>query len=220
MAVRRCVPCSVKAVLCPESREGRRGALALTMARYPGRPCTQGWAMKEGLGAALSSQPSKVADMVRQARAQSSLPVSIKIRLMPEERVTVELVQRAERMGARWLTVHGRTPSERSTPVHWDLVRLVRESVNIPVVANGDINTVDDMTRVVEDTGVAGVMCARGLLANPALFLGYEYTPPQVVRDWVDISLGRWPDGSSGVPRGSVAVGLLSGVAPRGTTQA
>ncbi len=73
--------------------------------------CPQPWVVKEGIGAALSNAPEKVAELVKAARA--ALPadktVSVKIRLRPNLQQTVELVRRAEKMGADWITVHGRT---------------------------------------------------------------------------------------------------------------
>ena len=66
----------------------------------------------------------------------------------------------------------------------------VKESVCVPVVANGDVRTEEDVLRVQEETGVDGVMSARGILDNPALYAGYSHTPLECVRDWVGLSLG------------------------------
>ncbi|RMX45909.1 hypothetical protein pdam_00011025, partial [Pocillopora damicornis] len=65
----------------------------------------------------------------------------------------------------------------------------IQESVLIPVVANGDIKTESDVINVHEKTGVGGVMAARGILNNPAMFAGYQSTPLQCVTDWVDVAL-------------------------------
>ncbi|KAL7976270.1 hypothetical protein Chor_002489 [Crotalus horridus] len=83
---------------------------------------------------------------------------------------SVDLCQKAESAGVSWITVHGRNVEERHQPVCYDAIKTIKDSVSIPVVANG-------------------VMVARGLLANPALFAGYEDTPLQCVQDWVDIAL-------------------------------
>ena len=66
----------------------------------------------------------------------------------------------------------------------------MKESVGVPVVANGDIRCEEDVVRVREETGVDGVMSARGILDNPALYAGYSHTPFECVRDWVALSLG------------------------------
>ena len=70
---------------------------------------------------------------------------------------TVDLCRTLEKTGVSWLSVHGRTKDQRKQPADMDAIRLIRENVNIPVVANGDIKTMDDVTRVVEETGVNGI---------------------------------------------------------------
>ena len=59
----------------------------------------------------------------------------------------------------------------------------------MPVVANGDLFSLSDCKRITAETKVRGVMCARGLLANPAMFADHEHTPIECIRDWIDISL-------------------------------
>ncbi len=59
----------------------------------------------------------------------------------------------------------------------------------MPVVANGDMFSLEDCEKMCAETKVNGVMCARGLLANPAMFAGYENTPIECIRDWIDISM-------------------------------
>lgn len=100
-----------------------------------------------------------------------------------------------EAAGASFLTVHGRTLKQKSEPANWNAIRIIKESVNIPVFANGDIKTPADMERVLELTGVDGVMAANGLLVNPALFSGHDVTPTECIQDWVcagDIYLEMW----------------------------
>ena len=104
-------------------------------------------------------------------------------------RKTVELVRRAEHAGMSWITVHGRTTKQRTEPVNIEAIKLVKESVSVPVIANGDVKTLDDIRAVVESTNVNGVMAARGILQNPAMYDGFTSTPLQCVQDWVDISL-------------------------------
>ena len=104
-------------------------------------------------------------------------------------RKTVELVRRAEHAGMSWITVHGRTTKQRTEPVNTEAIKLVKETVSVPVIANGDIKTLDDIRAVVESTKVNGVMAARGILQNPAMYDGFTSTPVQCVQDWVDISL-------------------------------
>ncbi len=151
--------------------------------------CPQRWAMSDGYGAQLLRHPELIADMVATAtRRCPALPIAIKIRISATDlRETVELAQRAVRVGAAWVTVHGRTPKQRTEPVNYDAIRLVRETCDVPVVANGDICSLQDATAVRERTGVHGVMAARGLLSDPAMFDGADRQT--VVREWVDCAV-------------------------------
>lgn len=129
--------------------------------------------------------------MVRQVKAKvPDLPVSIKIRLQDDMRVTLDLIHRAERMGVDWITVHGRTPRERSQhKVHVDAIKFVKSIAAVPIIANGDIFSPADMDRIVQETKVDGVMCARGALANPAMFCGEEAVPLDCVIDYLQLAL-------------------------------
>lgn len=69
-------------------------------------------------------------------------------------------------------------------------LKLVAECAKImPIIANGDLFTLKDCERICEQVKVKGVMVARGLLANPAMFAGYDVTPLQCIRDWIDIAV-------------------------------
>ncbi|XP_058968110.2 tRNA-dihydrouridine(20a/20b) synthase [NAD(P)+]-like isoform X1 [Pocillopora verrucosa] len=152
--------------------------------------CPQRWAMQEGYGAKLIRTPALIKDIVRQTVGRiPGFPVSIKIRIHDDLSKTVQLCQQAEKAGVAWITVHGRTTRQRGEPANWDAIKLIQESVLIPVVANGDIKTESDIINVHEKTGVSGVMAARGILNNPAMFAGYQSTPLQCVADWVDVAL-------------------------------
>ncbi|XP_075329666.1 tRNA-dihydrouridine(20a/20b) synthase [NAD(P)+]-like [Odontesthes bonariensis] len=154
--------------------------------------CPQRWAMSAGYGACLINKPELVKDMVRHVRNQVDNPnytASIKIRIHKDLRQTVDLCQKAESAGVSWITVHGRTADERHQPVHYDAIKTIKDSVSVPVIANGDIKYLRDVESTHQLTGVDGVMAARGLLSNPAMFAGYEETPLECVWDWVDISI-------------------------------
>ncbi|XP_064606472.1 tRNA-dihydrouridine(20a/20b) synthase [NAD(P)+]-like isoform X2 [Liolophura sinensis] len=154
--------------------------------------CPQRWAMGEGYGACLISKPELVQDVVRQARNrvnQQHFTVSIKIRIHEDIRRTVDFCQKAEHAGASWVTVHGRTAKQRRQPVNQEAVRIIKDSVGIPVVSNGDIKQLDDCYTVYEKTHADGFMAANGLLENPAMFAGFRETPKECVKKWIDLSL-------------------------------
>ncbi|XP_069085936.1 tRNA-dihydrouridine(20a/20b) synthase [NAD(P)+]-like isoform X2 [Pleurodeles waltl] len=154
--------------------------------------CPQRWALAEGYGACLINKPDLVKDMVRQVRNQVDMPtfsVSIKIRIHEDITRTVDLCRKAEAAGVSWITVHGRSVEERHQPVHYEEIKTIKDSMSIPVVANGDIRNLKEVEHVHEMTGADGIMAARGLLANPAMFAGYEETPLRCIQDWIDIAL-------------------------------
>ncbi|KNC98393.1 uncharacterized protein SPPG_06098 [Spizellomyces punctatus DAOM BR117] len=162
--------------------------------------CPQKWAVHEKIGAHLMEDPELVRDMVRQVKARTSgiamadgepFPCSVKIRVHPDLKKTVEFVQRAESVGVDWITVHGRTRRQKSTePVDLDAIKLVKEHATVPIFANGDVFSLQDADRIVEYTKTDGVMAARGLLENPALFAGHEYTPLECVERYVRLGIG------------------------------
>ncbi|XP_053321672.1 tRNA-dihydrouridine(20a/20b) synthase [NAD(P)+]-like [Spea bombifrons] len=154
--------------------------------------CPQRWAMSEGYGACLINKPELVSDMVKTVRNQVENPsftVSIKIRIHSDINQTVDLCRKAEAAGVSWITVHGRLTEERHQPVHYDSIKIIKESLSIPVVANGDIKSLKEAEDICHVTGADGVMAARGLLANPAMFAGYDETPLTCIQDWIEIAL-------------------------------
>lgn len=155
--------------------------------------CPQRWALEKGYGAQLLDQPQLVRDMVLQTKNRLSggenFSISTKIRLLDDLRKSVEFCRRAEKAGLSWLTIHGRTPAQRSEPVNLEAIKIVRESVRIPVVANGDVKNLDDIERVAKKTGVSGAMMARGMLQNPAMLVGNPFTPSECVSRWLTLAL-------------------------------
>ncbi|CAL2037704.1 unnamed protein product [Caenorhabditis brenneri] len=145
----------------------------------------------KGFGSALLSKPELLADMVRQTRARvpdENFSVSLKIRINHDIEKTVDLCRKAESAGVTHLTVHGRTPSQRAEPIDIKAIRIVKESVSVPVIANGGITSLQEAEFLAEQTGVDGIMAANGLLDNPALFAGHAYTPSDCVQNFMRLS--------------------------------
>ncbi|PAV68808.1 hypothetical protein WR25_20981 [Diploscapter pachys] len=150
--------------------------------------CPKSDVRSKGFGSALLSKPDLLADMVRHVRATINDPdyiVSLKIRINYPLEKTVDLCRKAEAAGVSRLAVHGRTPAQNHDPPDYDAIRIINESVNVPIIANGDIRSRAQALEVAERTGVYGVMAAEGLLANPAMFAGYTKTPIECVRKFV-----------------------------------
>ena len=153
--------------------------------------CPQKWAIKSGIGSGLAAQGmDKVADMVgavARLGTDSPLPVGVKIRLDPRGvRHSVESARALEAGGAAWVTVHGRTPeNKRGEGVDYDAIAAIASALSIPVVANGDVASREMADELGTLLGVRGVMVARALLSNPALFAGEESTPLQAVHSYL-----------------------------------
>eukprot|EP00795_Rhopilema_esculentum_P002264 gene2264-17875_t len=152
--------------------------------------CPQRWAMAEGYGANLIKYPEKIRDMVLQVKGRlGNFPCSIKIRIHNNLVETVDMCRKAEHAGISWLAVHGRTTEQRHQPVNFEAIKLIKENLTVPVIANGNITTESDVQKVKERTGVDGVMAAQGMLNNPAMYAGFEETPLSCIEDWVEIAL-------------------------------
>ncbi|TPX39383.1 hypothetical protein SeLEV6574_g07248, partial [Synchytrium endobioticum] len=158
--------------------------------------CPQKWAISEKIGSYLMEYPDKEREVrelirsVKQLPLQKPIPCSIKIRCHDDLRQTVEFVKRAEMANVDWITIHGRTRRQKSTqPVNMEAIKLAKENATVPVFANGDIFSLADVQATVTQTGVNGVMAARGLLENPALFAGYDTTPFECLEEYVRLAL-------------------------------
>lgn len=102
---------------------------------------------------------------------------------------TIDLCRQLEKCGITFLTVHGRTPSQKSSqPPNNEFVREIKQSLSIPLVANGDCKSLCDAENIFNTINCDGVMAARGMLTNPTLFSGkYEQTPLSCVQEWVNL---------------------------------
>lgn len=152
--------------------------------------CPQRWAIAEGVGAALMQSPELVADMVRSVWRTADLPCVVKTRVFEDARRSVDWARQQEAAGAAWITIHGRLPTDPpSHPVRWETVKLIRESVGCPVVLNGGVESLRLAHELSAKCGVGGVMTARALLANPAMFAGHDRVPLECVRDFVRLAV-------------------------------
>lgn len=124
-------------------------------------------------GAAILRTPSRVREITAAVRAAvpSHLPVSAKLRLGWEcmDDIFVNAEQ-AALGGASWITIHARTKTQGyAPPAHWHYIAEVKKRLTIPVVANGEIWTLEDFRRCRDITGCEHFMIGRGALGDPAL---------------------------------------------------
>ena len=126
-----------------------------------------------GSGSALMKNPRLCGEIVKAVTAVTDIPVTVKIRKgWDDDSVNaVEVAKICESAGAAAITVHGRTRQQYyKPPVDYDIIKAVRESVSVPVIANGDIDSAERAKKVMDITGCDLVMIGRATLGNPWMF--------------------------------------------------
>ena len=126
-----------------------------------------------GEGSALMKNPQLVREIVSKVVRAIEKPVTVKIRKgFDDEHVNaVEIAKIIEDCGAAAVAVHGRTREQYySGKADWDIIRQVKEAVSIPVIGNGDVTGPESAKRMMEETGVDGIMIGRACRGNPWIF--------------------------------------------------
>ena len=129
-------------------------------------------ALRAQAGAALLKDPEKVYEIVKSVVEAVDVPVTVKIRSGWDHNSinAVEIAKVCEKAGASAITVHPRTRSQGYQGLaDWSMIKKVKESVNIPVIGNGDIVSAKDAKKMIDQTGCDAVMIGRGVLGNPFL---------------------------------------------------
>lgn len=135
-----------------------------------------------------------VAEMIKEAKSslqregfEGKKTVSVKIRIHKDLRDTIDFINTVQAAGVDFITIHGRmrsTPS--SNPVNLEAIKLLTSHTTVPTISNGDVFTLADATAITSYTGVDGVMSARGILQNPALFAGFDACPWEAVETFMN----------------------------------
>ena len=134
--------------------------------------------VKNGDGSKLLLDLNKVEEIIKAVVANSKVPVTLKFRKGwdNEHIVACEVAKIAEKNGIAAITIHGRTRDEfYSGKADLDIIKNVKESVNIPVIGNGDIIDEESAKYMLEYTGVDGIMIGRGAMGNPWIFEQIEH---------------------------------------------
>ena len=129
--------------------------------------------VKNGDGSKLLLDIEKAEKVIKAVVKNSTKPVTLKLRKGWDTNniVAVEFAQMAEKAGVSAITIHGRTRTEMySGKADLDIIKKVKESVNIPVIGNGDIVDEESALKMFEYTGVDGIMIGRGSFGNPWIF--------------------------------------------------
>lgn len=129
--------------------------------------------VKNHEGSAMMLDPERAFKVLKALVGAVSMPVTVKMRIgWDENRINVlEMAKLAEEAGVKAVAVHGRTREQfYRDHANWRIIRKVKEHLNIPVIANGDIRTVDDLIKIREITGCEAVMVGRAAQGNPWIF--------------------------------------------------
>ena len=131
-----------------------------------------------GAGAGLLKTPQKIAEIFSRLVKALEIPVTGKIRLGWDEDSLnyLEVARILEDNGASAIAVHGRTKRQAyKGQANWDAIAEIKEAVSIPVIGNGDINSVADIERMQAHTGCDAVMIGRAAIGNPWIFAGKDF---------------------------------------------
>ena len=121
-------------------------------------------------GAKWLLDPDKIYEMVSAVVEAVEKPVTVKMRMgWDEDHIfAVKNAQAVERAGGQAVALHGRTRVQMyEGKANWDIIKEVKQSINIPLIGNGDVQTPQDAKRMLDETGCDGVMIGRAALGNP-----------------------------------------------------
>lgn len=129
--------------------------------------------VRNGEGSALMQNPKLAEAIISKTVRATRKPVTVKFRkgFTQDQINAAEIARIAEASGAAAVAVHGRTRDQYySGNADWDIIRQVKEAVQIPVIGNGDVNSAQRAGQLLEETGCDGVMIGRAARGNPWLF--------------------------------------------------
>jgi len=149
----------------------------------------QGIARKGNYGSFLLEQTELVLSLVKKLHENLKIPVTCKIRCLRTEEETLDLCRKIEAAGWSVLTVHGRLKEHKKNligPASWEIIKKIKETLSIPVIANGGIRSLKDVEKCLEYTGCDGVMTSEAILEYPAFFDPTIHHIEQVMYEYVE----------------------------------
>ncbi|MCC0633090.1 MULTISPECIES: tRNA dihydrouridine synthase DusB [unclassified Clostridioides] len=155
------------------------GRAAEIMNEYPNEildinmGCPAPKVVKNGDGSALMKNPKLAEQVLKAVVKNSKKPVTLKIRKGWDDNNinAVEIAKMAEACGISALAIHGRTREQYYTgKADWDIIADIKKNLNIPVIGNGDVFTIEDSINMLDKTGCDAIMIGRGAQGNPWIF--------------------------------------------------
>lgn len=158
--------------------------------------------VNNGEGSSLMKNLDLAHDVIKACVEATDKPITVKFRVGFDEthKNCVEFAKMCERAGASAITIHGRTREQfYDGLVDLDAIKKVKESVSIPVIANGDIVDIESYKKMMEYTGCDGAMIGRGALGRPYIFselLGIEHNNDKMfyIKKHIEILRTVYPD--------------------------
>ncbi len=148
-------------------------------------------------GSALMREPELAYDIVQAVKEGTDLPVSVKFRLgyTQDEMNYVEFGQKMQEAGAEFITIHARTRSQMySGKADWAKIKDLKNNVDVPVFANGDVDSVESAIECTRQSGADGIAVGRGVLGDPTLLYRIDYyfdtgeiLPPPTMKEKLEI---------------------------------
>lgn len=129
--------------------------------------------VKNHEGSALLLDPERAFKILKALRGAVSCPVTVKMRIgFDDKHINImEMAKLAEEAGMDAIAIHGRTREQfYRDHANWEIIGEVKKTLNIPVIANGDVRNVKDLQKIMEVTGCDGVMVGRAAQGNPWIF--------------------------------------------------
>lgn len=165
-------------------------------------------------GSGLLRELPLLEEILKRMRAATKKPFTVKIRAGWDDKeiVACDVARMAEANGVEAIAVHPRTRLQGySGNANWDIIRDVKQAVNIPVIGNGDVRTVDDAVRLKQHTGCDAIMVGRGVMANPWLLrqiMEFDHGLPvsevtsadrhRLIKDYFELLVEERPRGAIG----------------------